>query len=168
MEELLIVDGYNMIGAWPELAEHKKRDLGRARDQLLEILSEYRVYSGSKILVVFDAHQVPGMGKKTKKYKVDIYYTKENETADEMIERLANRWRSRKVRITVATSDYTEQRISFGYGALRKSARELREDIEKAKVSIRKTAQQIKYEPLRTSIPLKGEIAEIFEKWRRQ
>jgi len=168
MEELLIVDGYNMIGAWPELAELKKKELGRARDQLLEILSEYRVYSGLKILVIFDAHQVPGMGKKIKQYKVEIYYTKENETADEMIERLVNKWRAKKVRIIVATSDYTEQRISFGYGALRKSARELRDDIEKAKKSIRKTAEKIKYEPLRTGIPLKGDIAELFEKWRRE
>lgn len=168
MEELLIVDGYNMIGDWPELIELKKKDLWRARDRLLEILSEYRVYSGFKILVVFDAHQVPGMGKKMNQYKVDICYTKENETADEMIERLAKKWRSRRARITVATSDYTEQRVSFGYGALRKSARELREDIEKAKISIRKKAEEIKYEPLRTSIPLNDEIAEIFEKWRRQ
>lgn len=168
MEELLIVDGYNMIGAWPKLVDLKKKELGRARDQLLEILSEYHVYSGMKVLVVFDAHQVPGMGKKTKQYKVEIYYTKENETADEMIERLVKKWRSNKVRITVATSDYTEQRISFGYGALRKSARELLDDIENAKKSIRKKAEQIKYEPLRTGIPLKGEIAELFEKWRRQ
>lgn len=168
MEELLIVDGYNIIGAWPQLVDLKKKELGRARDQLLQILSEYQVYSGLKIVVVFDAHQVPGMGRKIKEYKVDIYYTKENETADEMIERLVKKWGSNKKRITVATSDSTEQSVSFGYGALRKSAREMLEDIEKAKKSIRQKANQIKYEPLRTGIPLKGDIAELFEKWRRQ
>ncbi|WP_134702154.1 NYN domain-containing protein [Ammoniphilus sp. YIM 78166] len=168
MEELLIVDGYNMIGAWPKLAAMKKNELGRARDELLTILSEYQAYAGYKIVVVFDAHQVPGMGKKINQYKIDIYYTKENETADEVVERLVKKEASRKRRVTVATSDYTEQRMSFGYGALRKSARELLEDIEKAKKSISKKVDQIKYEPLRTGLPLKGEIADLFEKWRRQ
>ncbi|MEW9672316.1 NYN domain-containing protein [Ammoniphilus sp. 3BR4] len=168
MEELLVVDGYNMIGAWPKLAAMKKKDLGRARDELLTVLSEFQAYSGYTIIVVFDAHQVPGVGKKINEYKVEIYYTKENETADELIERLVKKESSRKRRITVATSDYTEQRMSFGYGALRKSARELLDDIEKSKKSIRKKVEQIKYEPLRSGIPLKGDIAEKFEKWRRQ
>ncbi|HJV47585.1 MAG TPA: NYN domain-containing protein [Bacillota bacterium] len=168
MEELLIVDGYNMIGAWPALVAMKKEDLGRARDELLSILSEYQVYSGFKIMVVFDAHQVPGMGKKMKEFRVDIYYTGEEETADELIERLVKKLSTRKRRVTVATSDYTEQRVTFGYGALRKSARELQQDIHEAKRSIRQTVDQTKNEPSKNGIPLKDHIAEIFEKWRRQ
>lgn len=168
MEDLLIVDGYNVIGAWPVLSEMKTKELGRARDELLSILSEYQAYSGIKIVVVFDAHQVPGIGKKLKEYRVDIYYTKENETADELIERLVKRWSSRKRRITVATSDYTEQRVTFGSGALRKPARELLMDVESSRKSIKKTVDQIKYEPLRSNIPLKDDIASLFEKWRRE
>lgn len=168
MEDLLIVDGYNVIGAWPILSEMKTKELGRARDELLSILSEYQAYSGIKIVVVFDAHQVPGIGKKLKEYRVDIYYTKENETADELIERLVKRWSSRKRRITVATSDYTEQRVTFGSGALRKPARELLMDVESSRKSIKKTVDQIKYEPLRSNIPLKDDIASLFEKWRRE
>jgi uncharacterized protein len=168
MEDLLIVDGYNVIGAWPVLSEMKTKELGRARDELLSILSEYQAYSGIKIVVVFDAHQVPGVGKKLKEYRVDIYYTKENETADELIERLVKRWSSRRRRITVATSDYTEQRVTFGSGALRKPARELLMDVESSRKSIKKTVDQIKYEPLRSNIPLKDDIASLFEKWRRE
>ena len=168
MEDLLIVDGYNVIGAWPVLSEMKTKELGRARDELLSILSEYQAYSGIKIVVVFDAHQVPGIGKKLKEYRVDIYYTKENETADELIERLVKRWSSRRRRITVATSDYTEQRVTFGSGALRKPARELLMDVESSRKSIKKTVDQIKYEPLRSNIPLKDDIASLFEKWRRE
>jgi predicted RNA-binding protein with PIN domain len=168
MEELLIVDGYNMIGAWPQLSDIKKKELGRARDVLLTILSEYQVFSGNKVIVVFDAHQVPGMGKKLKEYRIDIYYTKENETADELIERLVKKMTSRRRRVTVATSDSTEQHIAFGSGALRKSARELLEDIQTAKKSIKKTVDQMTHQPLRSGIPLKKDIASIFEKWRRQ
>jgi predicted RNA-binding protein with PIN domain len=168
MEELLIVDGYNMIGSWPQLEAMKNNELGRARDELLAILSEYQAYAGVKVIVVFDAHQVPGMGKKLKEFHIDIYYTKENETADEMIERLVKRWASRRRRITVATSDYTEQRVAFGAGALRKSSRELLSEIKNARKSIKKEVDEMAYKPLRSGIPLKGEIASIFEKWRRE
>ncbi len=33
---ILLVDGYNIIGAWPELRELKERDLAAARDRLIE------------------------------------------------------------------------------------------------------------------------------------
>ncbi|RKJ19121.1 hypothetical protein D7X33_45850, partial [Butyricicoccus sp. 1XD8-22] len=39
---ILIVDGYNMIGAWPELVQLKQKDLAEARDRLIEILAEYQ------------------------------------------------------------------------------------------------------------------------------
>ena len=39
MEEILIVDGYNIIGAWPNLREIKDRgELEEARDSLLNWL----------------------------------------------------------------------------------------------------------------------------------
>lgn len=63
-EKILIVDAYNMIGNWPELARLKKSDrLEDARDQLLLILSDYHKQSDSKIIVVFDAMYVPGLSK---------------------------------------------------------------------------------------------------------
>ena len=34
MNEFLIVDGYNIIGAWPELSKLKDIDLEEARDQI--------------------------------------------------------------------------------------------------------------------------------------
>lgn len=42
-KELMIVDGYNMIGAWPELVKLKNQDeMEEARDQLLHQLSNYQ------------------------------------------------------------------------------------------------------------------------------
>ena len=32
--DILIVDGYNIIGAWPELSKLKENDLAAARDLL--------------------------------------------------------------------------------------------------------------------------------------
>ena len=66
-----------------------------------------------------------GIEKKIKNHKVEVIFTRENETADERIEKLAKSLNNVKTQIHVATSDYTEQWVIFGQGALRKSAREL-------------------------------------------
>lgn len=143
--DILLVDGYNIIGAWPELKVLKERDLPAARDRLIERMAEYQAYSGYRVIVVFDAYDVQGAAKKYKNHKVEVIYTKENETADQRIEKLAISLANRKTQIHVATSDFTEQWQIFGQGALRKSARELltemsliEKGIEKGKKNSRK------------------------------
>ena len=44
--DILLVDGYNIIGAWPELREMKNNDLAAARDRLIEKMAEYQGYTG--------------------------------------------------------------------------------------------------------------------------
>lgn len=61
--DILLVDGYNIIGAWPELRELKNKDLSSARDRLIEKMAEYQGYSGYRVIVVFDAHYVKGTEK---------------------------------------------------------------------------------------------------------
>ena len=55
--DILLVDGYNIIGAWPELQELKNKDLAAARDRLVEIMAEYQAYTGYRVIVVFDAYE---------------------------------------------------------------------------------------------------------------
>lgn len=43
-EEYLLVDGYNIIFAWPELRELAKINLDSARDKLMDILCNYQGY----------------------------------------------------------------------------------------------------------------------------
>lgn len=168
MEEILIVDGYNLIGAWPELSRLAESRLEDARDQLISELADYQSYTGKKVIVVFDAHQVPGHGVKLKTSRIDVRFTKEKETADELIERLVGELKRRTRRIYVATSDLTEQRVTFGKGALRLSARELLIDM---KTAAREMEQEIvrHQSKLRNTfdskIPL--EFRALFEKWRR-
>ena len=124
-EKILIVDAYNMIGNWPELARLKKSDrLEDARDQLLLILSDYHKQSDSKIIVVFDAMYVPGLSKSYKQYNLDVVWTDEGQTADSYIERVvAQTPKYRTVR--VATSDGLEQSQILSTGATRLTSREL-------------------------------------------
>lgn len=130
--DILLVDGYNIIGAWPELEQLKELDLEEARFRLLEMLADYQGYTGMRVYVVFDAHQVSGAGVSFKQYKLEVVYTKEKETADECIERLCRELAARSNSIYVATSDMVEQSVAFGQGALRISARELLLDVEQA------------------------------------
>lgn len=128
--DVLVVDGYNVIGAWDELVQLKRRSISEARDRLVEILSEYKAYSGLRIIVVFDALYVKGLESKQAINNLEIIFTNENETADDCIERLVAEVKHVKNQVYVATSDYAEQRTIFGRGALRISARELLINIE--------------------------------------
>lgn len=143
-EDVLIVDGYNMIGAWPELEKLKLNKLEDARDRLLDILANYQSYAGVSISVVFDAFRVPGLGAEYKQHRVNVVFTREKETADECIERLVGETTSVKRNVYVATSDQTEQRVTFGRGALRLSARELKIAIEEGR---REIEREIRKEP---------------------
>ena len=167
MNNILIVDGYNIIGDWPELKELKDRDLSAARDRLIEILAEYKGYTGYEVIVVFDAYFVKGLERKYKNYKIDVIFTKESETADERIEKLAIELSNIKTQIHVATSDFTEQWAIFGQGALRKSARELLNECQHISGEVEKHVKvQIESKPS-SKIQLSDEVAEKFEKWRR-
>ncbi|WP_062349776.1 NYN domain-containing protein [Bacillus kwashiorkori] len=165
--DILLVDGYNIIGAWPELRELKQKELSAARDRLIELLADYQGYTGVKVIVVFDAYYTQGTEQKYKKYNIKVIYTKEKETADEKIEKLASELKNRKTKIYVATSDYTEQRVIFGQGAFRKSARELYDEIQTIEKKINSNLKIIQEKRPAAKIQLPKEVAELFEKWRR-
>jgi predicted RNA-binding protein with PIN domain len=141
--EYLFVDGYNIINSWESLKEKSKISLEEARIELLEILSEYQHYSGIVIVVVFDAHQVKGNSGTEEDYKgLRVVYTKENETADNYIERVLDEiGRIKKVR--VATSDWMEQQIVLSRGGIRISARELEVEIYNEKKMIKRKRKTI-------------------------
>jgi predicted RNA-binding protein with PIN domain len=167
-DDYLIVDGYNIIGAWPDLRDTAQRDLEEARDRLIEILADYQGFSGQQVILVFDAYKVPGLGVKMNQHRLDIRYTKEKETADECIERLVTQLMQRRRRIQVATSDNVEQWVIFGRGALRLSARELRTQVEETRTHVQKNIQT-RRDLTRNTFDhrISGDLKEIFERWRR-
>lgn len=62
--DILLVDGYNIIGAWPDLQKLKdENNLEDARKILINKMAEYQAYTGMKVIVVFDAHLVKGIEK---------------------------------------------------------------------------------------------------------
>lgn len=71
--DILLVDGYNIIGAWPELRSLKKTNLSHARDRLIEKMAEYQGYTGYRVIVVFDALYVKGKEKSINSIKLKSY-----------------------------------------------------------------------------------------------
>lgn len=160
-EDVLFVDGYNMIGAWPQLAALKLQGLEDARDRLLDMLSDYQSYVGLTVFVIFDAFHVPGLGSSSRQWKLQVVYTRERETADECIERLVGEWISVRRHLYVATSDMTEQHVVFGRGALRLSARELLLEVEQSRRDIQRT---IRHEIPAKRNPLSGALNENIQR----
>ncbi len=140
--EYLIVDGYNIINAWPGLSEILKDNMEDARWKLIETLINYQGYTKEKIILVFDAHLVKGNRETCERYgKIDVIFTKENETADHYIERFVHQIdKSHKVR--VATSDFLEQTIVLSKGAIRTSAKELYIEIMDVKKNMKEKTEE--------------------------
>ena len=136
-DSYLLVDGYNIIYANPELKSLANEDMKAARDKLMDILSNFQGYRREQVILVFDAYRVPGGSERVLKYhNLDVVFTREAETADQYIERTAHEY-SKKSRVTVATSDAIEQVSIYGAGALRMSANDFWLEIKRTEEEIR-------------------------------
>ncbi len=130
LDEYIVVDGYNIINNWENLKRESIYSLDSARIKLLDIMSNYQSYKGNKVIVVFDAHYVKNSSEKHEIVnEVHVVYTKENESADNYIERFVAENADKNIIIRVATSDFLEQRVVLGLGGSRMSARELEKEI---------------------------------------
>lgn len=136
-KEYLLVDGYNIIFAWEELRELAKINIDGARGRLMDILSNYQGIRKCTLILVFDAYKVEGFPGEIQQYhNIHVVYTKEAETADQYIEKVAHEI-GRKYEVTVATSDGTEQVIIRGQGCHLLSAKELHTEIVLAQKELR-------------------------------
>lgn len=143
-KQLLIVDGYNLLFAWPELEEMAAIDIGLARQRLIEILGNYASFRNVEMILVFDGYKAKGNpGEKSRWETVQIVYTREGQTADAYIEALAAKIGS-SYTARVVTSDSLVQLSIFRSGLLRMSARELRESVESAQGEISALLEELR------------------------
>ncbi len=137
-KEYLLVDGYNIIFSWEELNDLAKENMDAARYKLMDILCNYQGFRECILILVFDAYKVKGgVGEVLDYHNIHVVYTKEAETADQYIEKVAHEI-AKDYRVTVATSDALEQLIIMGKGALRLSAGDLKEEVARINEQIHK------------------------------
>ena len=134
-DAVLLIDGYNVIGAWyclqETLAHH---DMETARRELIETLISYSAFSGLQTKVVFDAYyrDTPGCCEDYTK-DLAVHYTDFGQTADTFIEKFCASFRyvsdRRHRRLIVATSDNDQKLTVIGYGAEWMSALQLQGEV---------------------------------------
>ena len=128
-KQYLIVDGYNVIFAWDSLRALAEQDLERAREALIDLMINYRSFTGCELVLVFDAYRVPdNPGSRSVRDGVRIVYTAQGETGDMYIEQLANGI-GKNENVRVVTSDALVQISALRSGILRVSAREFEQEL---------------------------------------
>jgi predicted RNA-binding protein with PIN domain len=112
----ILVDGYSLLHAWPEIAAGQARHSAAARDELLSILAQYQDFNGTPVTVFFDGGGAPmGTPKVHSTHKLEILYSKAGRTADDMIERTAHRLKPYGEALVV-TNDFAERDMIVGMG----------------------------------------------------
>jgi uncharacterized protein len=135
-QAILLVDGYNILGAWTGLKAVRDRDgLEASRRCLVEQLTGYSAYQGFDTRVIFDAQYREAAGvPEIITANLSVHYTDFGQTADTYIEKACADFRHdlRKFnqRLIVATSDRAQQLTVQGYGAELMSADRLATDVE--------------------------------------
>ena len=111
----ILVDG--LLHSWPELAAGVPRHSERARDALVELLTQYQDASGTPVTIFFD-----GSGARRRQPKdesgqpVEILFSGGGRTADDLIERAAHRFQNYG-EVLVVTDDFAERDTVSGFGS---------------------------------------------------
>ena len=113
--QYLIVDGHSVIFAWPDLRALHRRRSSLARDALVARLRHYQDWTGVRVAVVFDGKGT-AVNVSSDPGEIQIFYSREGQTADSIIERLASKYAPR-FKLVVATSDVLEQETATACGA---------------------------------------------------
>jgi uncharacterized protein len=157
-KSVLLVDGYNVIGAWCCL--QKTRDLHgleASRNELIETMVNYSAFKDLETQIVFDAHyRYSNSNSESVTENLTVFYTDFGETADTYIEKYCASFRrrqppgvSRKHRLIVATSDNAQRLTVVGYGAEWMSAQQLEDEVVLTTHHIGKKQKQNKQNPSR-------------------
>jgi predicted RNA-binding protein with PIN domain len=114
----ILIDGYSLLHAWPELAEGAPRHGAEARDALIAEITRYADVTGHPVTIVFDGSGAPkGTPKPRSTRQVEVLYSPRGRTADDLIERAAYRLRDYG-EVRVVTDDIAERDTVTGFGAI--------------------------------------------------
>lgn len=123
----IVVDGYNLIHAMPELARHASIDLERARDGLVGKLAVYRSRRNVRVTVVFDGRGA-GAPETRPPGGVEVVFSRAPQTADAKIKSLISLAKNPRS-WTVVTSDNSIVRFARDFGAKTISSAEFAEKL---------------------------------------
>ena len=139
----LLVDGYNILHAWPELKRLLPVSLEYARDSLVERLSVYQQINDVEVFAVFDARRVlGGRNSADSKDGVTVIFSRGSDSADHVIERLAYQALNAGEMVEVATSDRTQRDLVRGMGGAVIDAIELQRRVVEAEAQMERNVKR--------------------------
>ena len=128
----ILVDGYSLLHNWPELAPGKPRFSAAARDELIHRLTLYRDAIGTPITVVFDgANADIRLSTVESTPEMEILYSRAGQTADDLIERAAHRFKSYG-EVLAVTDDFAERDTVIALGGMASSCLNFTQTVESA------------------------------------
>ncbi len=132
----LVLDGYNVIHAVPEMARHLDRSLQSAREALVHFCQEYRKRRGDigRLYVVFDGRGADEFGSHEQQHgNVTVCFTQKPEEADTRILRVIEAQDGRS-RCVVVSNDNEVFNNARAFGARVLSVQEFYKQARPAKV----------------------------------
>ena len=127
----ILVDGYSLLHAWRELVPSEPRHSARAREALIRVLTQYADSVGTPITLFFDGTGAPkGLPKTDSPDSLEIVFSRDSKTADDLIERTAYRLKPYGEALAV-TNDYAERDTVISMGGLAQSCEDFVNDIER-------------------------------------
>jgi predicted RNA-binding protein with PIN domain len=158
----IIVDGYNLIRQWPELAMLDRADLQSGREALLQELQAYQRARRHRVTVVFDGRERGGLsGGTDKSGGIGVRYSRQGETADEVIAQLVAGAGAGAV---VVSSDREVQAAARQHGAAPLSAAEFITRLEATRIAVVKGGDEEDDRPHKTG---KGAARRLPKRERR-
>ena len=129
--KMVILDGYNLIYSWESLKEISVFSLEKARETLMDILSNYVAYTKTELVLVFDAYLVKdGEGSDFLHDGYRVVYTKQDQTADAFIEKMMHEL-GPDYSIRMVTGDKLLQFSAVHSGISRMTAKEFEDEVTK-------------------------------------
>jgi predicted RNA-binding protein with PIN domain len=117
----ILVDGYSLLHSWPQLARGKPRHSAAAREELIQRLTQYRDAAGTRITIFFDGAGAPdGTPAPISTPEVEVLYSRNGQTADQMIERAAHRF-APYGEVLAVTDDHAERETVMSLGGMASS-----------------------------------------------
>ncbi len=117
----ILVDGYSLLHAWPEIAPGRARHSAAARDELIQCLTLYRDAAGTPLTIVFDGiNNDIRLSTVESTREVEILYTRAGQTADQVIERVTHRL-SPYGEVLAVTDDNAERDTVIAMGGMASS-----------------------------------------------
>ncbi|KPJ50062.1 MAG: hypothetical protein AMJ41_01925 [candidate division Zixibacteria bacterium DG_27] len=103
----IIIDGYNLIYAHPELKKKIESEAENVRETLISILAEYIRTRKEKLILVFDSAESGVVHKLSLPSRIEVIFSRPGLTADQMIVKMIQS-ESEPRKVTVVSSDYKD------------------------------------------------------------